>query len=302
MLFSLLVLKLIPLYLIIVCGFIAGKYLNVKKESISPLLIYIIAPAVIFYGTEQAVLTPSLLALPALTFVIACLISLVFYQIGKKIWIDSTANILGFTAGTGNTGYFGLPVITLLLGNDVLSTVVLAGLGFILYEHTLGYFLVARNQFTIKQSLLKLTKLPTIYAFLLGLILNQQANSPLLISVLDQFKGAYTILGMMIIGIGLSTATKLAWDNKLILSSFIAKFIVWPSIILALITLDQSYLHFFTHTIDQVLIILASVPLAANTVTFATELKAQPEKAAITVLLSTLLALVFIPTIVSIFF
>lgn len=302
--FTALLLKLVPLYVIIGCGYVAGKYLQVQKESISPLLIYIIAPAVIFYGTAQASLTPGLLFLPILTFFLACIISLIFFKIGKRIWSDSTSNILGFTAGTGNTGYFGLPVITLIMGNTILSTVILATMGFLLYENTLGYYLVARNQYTFGQSLIKLIKLPTVYAFILGLlasklvlVLPDVANT-----ILDQFKGSYTILGMMIIGIGLSQATKIAIDSTLIMLSFLAKFIIWPLMILGTIFLDQQFTHLFTPTINQVLIILSCVPLAANTVTFATELKAQPEKAAITVLLSTIFSLFFIPALITMFF
>ncbi len=302
--FIALLLKLVPLYLIIGCGYIAGKYLRVQKESISPLLIYIIAPAVIFYGTAQATLTAGLLFLPVLTFFLACVISLIFFRIGKRIWSDSTSNILGFTAGTGNTGYFGLPVITLILGNTILSTVVLATMGFLLYENTLGYYLIARNQYTFSQSLIKLAKLPTVYAFILGLIASKISMTlpDIAYTILDQFKGSYTILGMMIIGIGLSQASKLAVDSKLIMLSFLAKFLVWPLTILGAIFLDHQFTQLFTPTIDQVLIILSCVPLAANTVTFATELKAQPEKAAVTVLFSTLFALFFIPALITMFF
>ncbi len=301
--FTLLV-KLIPLYLIIGCGVIAGKYLRVQKESISPLLIYIIAPAVIFYGTQQANLTPSMLFLPVMTFVVACIISLIFFTLGKRIWSDSTGNILGFTAGTGNTGYFGLPVITLVMGNDILSTVVLATLGFLVFENTLGYYLIARTHYSLSASLFKLAKLPTIYAFILGLLVNKQTLTlpNVIINVLEQFKGGYTILGMMIIGIGLSHASKLALDGRFIFTSFLAKFIIWPLAMISIIFFDQQFTHLFTPTINQVLIILASVPLAANTVTFATELKAQPEKAAVTVLFSTLFALFFIPALVALFF
>lgn len=302
--FLTLLIKLIPLYLIIGCGVIAGKYLRVQKESISPLLIYIIAPAVIFYGTQQANLSPGMLFLPLITFSIACIVSLIFFYLGKKIWSDSTSNILGFTAGTGNTGYFGLPVITLILGNELLSVVVLATLGFLVFENTLGYYLIARTHYSFSASLLKLAKLPTIYAFILGIIFNQHAfDLPAVLgTVLEQFRGSYTILGMMIIGVGLSHASKLALDTKFIFTSFLAKFIIWPLAVLGIILLDQKFTYLFTPAIIEVLIILASVPMAANTVTFATELKAQPEKAAVTVLISTIFALFFIPSIVAIFF
>jgi predicted permease len=51
----------------------------------------------------------------------------------------------------------------------------------------------------------------------------------------------------------------------------------------------------------DVLLVLSVTPIASNTVAFAAKLKAHPEKAALTVLLSTLFALVYIPIFVSIF-
>ncbi len=44
---------------------------------------------------------------------------------------------------------------------------------------------------------------------------------------------------------------------------------------------------------------MSIVPLAANTVAIATELKTYPEKASVAVLMSTLFALFFIPLVVS---
>src|SRR5690348_8810287 len=43
-----LLIKLIPLYCVILLGFLAGRYLHAQKETIGSLLIYIIAPFVIF--------------------------------------------------------------------------------------------------------------------------------------------------------------------------------------------------------------------------------------------------------------
>jgi len=48
--FLLLFTRLIPLYLIIGLGYIAGKKLHAEKETIAALLIYILAPVVVFDG------------------------------------------------------------------------------------------------------------------------------------------------------------------------------------------------------------------------------------------------------------
>ncbi|HRH94225.1 MAG TPA: AEC family transporter, partial [Candidatus Peribacteria bacterium] len=82
---------------------------------------------------------------------------------------------------------------------------------------------------------------------------------------------------------------------------FVAKFIVWPVVTGLIILADLSVFHLYSPVIHKVMILLSVTPLAANTVVLATALKAQPEKAALAVLLSTVFALFFIP-LVSVFF
>lgn len=64
---------------------------------------------------------------------------------------------------------------------------------------------------------------------------------------------------------------------------------------------DTTYLHFCTPLMHQVMFLLSIVPLAANTVALATELKAEPEKAATSVFFSTLFVLFYIPVMTMLF-
>ena len=216
---------------------------------------------------------------------------------------DSTKNILAFAAGAGNVGYFGLPIISTLLGESAFSVATLSILGIVLYENSVGFFLTAKGNHTAKESLLKVIRLPVIYAFLVALLLNifnvQLGN--IFVTTIVNFKGAYTLLGMMIIGMGLATISIRQIDYKFISLAFLAKFIFWPLIIFGIIALDRHIFHLYTSTIYNVLITMAIVPLAANTVAVATELKVHPDKAAWAVLLSTLFALFYIPIMVSLF-
>jgi predicted permease len=65
--------------------------------------------------------------------------------------------------------------------------------------------------------------------------------------------------------------------------------------VIVIILLDNAFWHFYTVEIHQVMLILAVTPIAVKTVSYATELRVQPEKAALATLLSTLFALVTIP-------
>jgi len=285
-------------------GYLAAKGLGAQKETIAKLLIYIIAPAVLFYGAFTTKINFANLSLPLLFFTIACLMSLLFYWIGTLVYKkDSTRNILAFTSGTGNTGYFGLPVIYAVLGEQAFSLAALSILGFVLYENTLGFYLTAKGNYSAKDSLKKVVKLPIVYAFAIGLLLNLFSVNlgDIAITTIGHFKGAYTLLGMMIIGMGLASVRLHHLDLKFISLTFLAKFITWPLIIAGIIFLDQTIFHLYNTPTYNVMIIMAIVPLAANTVAFATELRVHPDKAALAVLLSTLFALFYIPLATTLF-
>lgn len=302
--FLTIILKLIPLYIIIALGFVAAQKLKAQKETIAKLLIYIIAPVVVFYGTYTAEMNFANLSLPILFLVVCCVLSLIFLAIGKGIYkTDTTKNILAFTAGDGNTGYFGFPVIAAVLGEKAFSLAVLSALGFILYENSLGFFITAKANYSAKQSLLRIIKLPSIYAFILGILFNifHIQFPDAITTTIVNFKDAYTLLGMMMIGMGLSTINIRNIDFKFISLSFLAKFIAWPLVIFGIIFLDTNFIHIYTPAIHDVLIVMSIVPLAANTVAYATELKVHPDKAAIAVLLSTLFALFYIPFMTGLF-
>src|SRR5438552_2054663 len=137
--------KLIPLYFVIFLGYIAGRFLRAQKATLASLLVYIISPLVIFHGVVTTTLDASALSLPIFFFTACCVLSSVFLAIGSRLWRDSTKNILAFTAGTGNTGYFGLPVALALFNEEVVGTMVFSILGFVLYENSLGFFIAARR-------------------------------------------------------------------------------------------------------------------------------------------------------------
>jgi hypothetical protein len=296
--------KLFPLYLIVFLGWIAGRYLEVKKESIASLLIYIIAPVVVFNGVITTELNFSTLSLPVLFFTLACLLCLLFYFIGTFIWEGSEKNILAFTSGVGNVGYFGLPVVLSLFGEKFLGVAVLSVLGFILYENSLGFFVVAKGRYTRNEALKKVLTLPALYAFFVGLIVNLShvQLGTVVFDIIGSFRGAYTVLGMMLVGLGLSQVTRMSFDPVFSGIAFLAKFVAWPLVVGTIVFFDIHFFHVYSTELYKIMLVMSIVPLASNTIAFATKLGTHPEKAAVTVLLSTLFALVYIPLFVSLIF
>lgn len=301
--FFTLLLKLIPFYLFILLGFIAGKYLNAHKESIASIVIYIVTPVIVFHGAATTQINIGTMSLPLIFFLISSSMCLLVYNIVKHIWQDSTRNILAFAAGSGNTGYFGLPVAIAIFGEKATPLVVLCIMGFVLYENSLGFFITARGHHTVGESIRKVLKLPSIYAFIFGLFVNVLGITlgSIYFDTVTIFRGAYTLLGMMIIGLGLSAITKFEFDMKFIFVSFFVKFLLWPFVIVTVIIADTLLFKIYNPSIHKVMILMSVVPLAANTVAYATALRAQPEKASMAVLLSTIFALFYIPLIAGIY-
>lgn len=300
--FFLLIVKLIPLYSLIFLGFIADRFLKVKKEAISPLLIYLISPLVVFQGIVSRDFTPSILLIPFIFLFIALFMSLSFFALFKNSWNDATRNVLSFSVGACNAGYFGLPIILMLFGQEALQVVVMAIFSVQFFEITFGFYIMARGNFSPKASFMKLVKLPTIYAFALGLILNgcgYRAEGSIQ-EFFALFKGAYSVLGMMLIGLALSSVKRQTFDLKFLSLAMLGKFVLWPLFMLGFIMLDQHFFHLYDLFTHKILMILSAVPIAANTVAFATQLETRPDKAAAVVVLSTLIALIFLPMMVGI--
>lgn len=294
--------KIYPLYLLVVAGYVAGKFLKADKDTIASLLIYIVTPVVVFNGVATAPFNSAYFLLPVIFFVAACGLSLAFYYIGGLFWKTSERNLLSFIAGASNTGYFGIPLIFALFGNSGLSIAVFSGLGIILYQNTRGYYIIAKSHATAKESLVKVIRLPVIHAFALGAIANL-AHIPIegsLATTFGYFNGAFTVLGMMILGISLASVTRASFDLKFTVVAFVAKFAAFPLIIGLFVLADAYSWHLFSNEIHKIILILSIVPMATNTVTYASHLKAHPVKAAFTVLLSTLFGLVYIPLFVAV--
>ena len=303
-LFFSLLFKITPLYALILLGYISGKKLKTQKETIASLLIYVIVPVVIFNSIATSEIKFELLLLPLIFLILCCFMCLLFYYIGGNYFKDSTRNILAFAVGSANTGYFGVPVAIELIGPSCLGIVILCILGFTLYENSLGFFITAKGNHSASEAVTKLLRLPTVYVFFAALVVNKLGINLgyNYITFAKNFIGAYTILGMMLIGMGLADIKSYKFDFKFVLATTFAKFVLWPAIILLLVFLDRNILHYFNETVYKVMVLISIVPLAANTVAFATELKAQPEKASLAVFISTLIALVYIPFFTTIIF
>jgi predicted permease len=296
-------LKIAPLYLIVLLGFIGGKLLKIDRSSIISVLFYLVTPIVFFDTGVNTKLHVGYLLLPIIFFLLASLLCLLYLHYAKKIWHDQRSSILAFAAGSSNTGYFGLPIALMFFDIQTVGIYMLASTGMSIFDYTVGAYVMARGHYTKKQALYKLLKLPMLYAFTLGIMLNAYSIvMPYgLNNLLMHIRGTFIILGTMMIGLSLSTLKHFKLDFKFISAILSAKFIVYPLIVGCLIYIDRTIFHLYSSNIHAVILLLSFMPAAVNTVIFAALHGSYVEEAATAVLICTILAMFLVPAVVSLF-
>lgn len=304
MLFSSLFFKILPLYFNMILGVIANKLLKTPRDPLARLIFFLINPFIIFNGVLTTHLTWEILSLPLVVFAISSSLCLIFYKISERLWSDKTREVLAFAAGSGNTGYFGLPLALLLFNDQGEGVYIMAAFGVTFYDNTVGYYILAKEQEPFYKTFIKLLKVPAIYAFSIGLIFNflDVKVNEVFEDFMTHLKGAYTLLGMMILGLSLANLKTFRLDMSFIGLTFLAKFFVWPAATLAFTILDYLVFGFYDASVYRAIMLVSFVPLGVNTVILASLFDAEPEKASTAVLLSTAFALFYVPLLASFFF
>ncbi|UOA09263.1 AEC family transporter [Methylobacter sp. S3L5C] len=293
-----LLMRVLFLVAIAVLGLGVGKKFSISQKEISTLLVYVISPAVMFVSVLQAPDGRNYLFYTFGAFIICCMMATIALQLGRLLWRDSTSNLFAFAGGTGNTGYFGLPLALDLFDAKGVAIAVFIILGVNLYEFSYGYYLTSRGSYTVSQSVKKIVGMPILYAFVLAMALRLLGVHlhPVILSGLSNFKGAYSVLGMMVIGLTMARFTKLEVDWRFLSAALGWKYVVWPS-------LGFLVIHLFSAKMDNVeqsiILLMACVPMAGNTVVIANDLNIHPEKAATAVMASMLLAIAVVPLVLA---
>ncbi len=304
-LFKNLLLKILPLYLITLIGYISGKFLEIDRKSIALVIMYIIAPVVFFTGIAHDNIPIKNLTISAFVFSTCAILALIFLGLGSLIWKDSTKNILALCSSSGNMGYFGIPVGLAIFGTKALGTLIMAMLGIIIFQNSLAFFIAANGKYNFIKSLQRTLLVPNIYAVALAFWLNSFIDFKNLqgfwaktFDLAKDFTGAYSILGMLIVGFSLSQIKSITVDKKtwLFLSlSLIAKFIAFPLLTYLFILVDKHNFHLFNNRIYNILLMLSLAPIPANAVVIASTLKLNTDMISIAVLVSNIFALFLIP-------
>ena len=298
--FQVLLPQMSVLYIIIAVGYLLGKFLHITSIEISKIVIYFITPSLIFFATYNVELNIATLSIPLIIISIQTLIELLILWFFKYIIQDKKIFMISFMSATSNGGYLGVPIAMMLFSPAVVSMYILAVFGKNLQESIYGVYIIARTKHSIKDSIKKMLKLPLFYAGILGFSLNYFGiQLPDIINHMDiNIKHTYSIMGMLIVGLGFTKFTKNKFDFSFVIIPTIAQFAIWPFLTLGVIGIDQHYLHFLNSDIHKVLLLYSLMPVAINATALASIFSFNIEKTAFATILNNLMALVYIPMMI----
>ncbi len=299
----LLIANIIPLYALIALGYIGGRWLDVNLHSLATVAIYLVAPVVNFGAMARMHFEAAYMALPVLVFCVSAGIGLITYKFATAHWKSNVANLVAMGSVTGNTGYFGLPIVMALFGERWAGVYLFMNVALVLSEIGLGYYFGARGHADITGALKKVARLPIFYAVVAGFLFNMSGLT--LPDSATRFwtygTGAWVFLGMMLLGVALGKLPKLEIDLKLAAWMFAPKFILWPLAGFIIVAADLFLLRALPPEVHQMFLIFCTVPMAGNLVAYAATLNLHPERAAPVVLASTVFALFTIPAALAVY-
>lgn len=290
-------LNMTPLYVLIAIGYLAGRKLEIDTASLGTLSLFVLVPSVMFTSVWTLELQPEYLLLPALVLGIEVVLAVIIYHITKRIFKDARTNLVTMCCVMGNAGYFGIPMVLILFDAAWVGVYVMMVLGCSIFQATGGYYLAARGKFDVAESLKRLARFPSLYAVAAGLAFNL-AGVPLPDGMAEwptHLKGAFIVVGMLIVGTALPHWREIRVSPRFLSVALTGKYLAWPALMLAIILVDRQHFGLLQAEVHLLLMILSLVPPGANIPAFALHLDLMPQKAATTVLIGTVLGLLYIP-------
>ena len=291
------------LVLLIAAGYIAvaTKILDPRAtRGLSGLLVNITLPALII-ASMQVPFTPERLA-GAETLVLAtgALFAISFaiaWAVSKAMRVPAAEEgVLQFAIVFGNVGFMGFPVALTLFGEESLFYVAIFNLVFNVLVFSVGIAMLTGGRGERFDPKLLLN--PGIAASVVGLALflgSVEIPSPFIDSI-DLLGGVTTPLAMIIVGAMLATFPA---------REMVGNWRIWAASAILLLAIPAAYCYLFAPIvpdpfINGIMITMAAMPAAANTVIFAEQYGADSRLASQIVFVSTIGSLVTIPLIATV--
>ncbi|HEY1214631.1 MAG TPA: AEC family transporter [Bryobacteraceae bacterium] len=290
----------LPISFPIIAGALLKKLQGLETKSLSIIALYVLGPGLIFNALYKAELSYSdmykTLAFSVLNLGLLWGISVLC----ARIFSLSNEERSGLTLASAftNSINYGLPLVLLAFGKIGLDKASVYVIIQTLIVNTLGIYFAARSHFTIRQAIRSIFKMPTVYAAAAALLLRLLHTG--LPGVVDQgvimLANAYSPVVLCILGAQMMSMRSAALPRtKALYIGLIVRLLAAPFIASAIL-----YALGVNGVLFAVLMILASMPSAVNSVMLAEQFHSAPKLVSKCILWSTLASFILLPILIRI--
>src|ERR1044071_4402105 len=280
--------NILPIILLAGAGFALGKMLQIDPRSLGRVVFYVFSPVLLFdllVNNQLKFNEAAIVAVFAICFIL--FMGLITLLLGSLFKLERPALIaILVTTMFANTGNYGLPLVSFAFGEQALSY---AGIYFAtttLLFYTLGVFLASLGHMSLKEAMIGLLKIPTLYAVLLSILINT-LNMPIPVPVtraVDLAAGGSIPLMLVLLGVQL-TSLEFSENQRALQLSVGLRLIVAP-----LIALLFAALFGLSVPARQASVTEASMPGMVSATVLATEYELDTRLVTAVIFISTLLS------------
>jgi hypothetical protein len=295
-------LSVLGIYLFIAVGFGAKWTFKEKMDerTITLLSVYFLQIFLTFWGLLKRPIDTELLFAPSLYLGISLLALLLMIPLARLFFHEpKERSIATVSALIGNTGNLGIPLSIALFGEESIPYVALINLMNVFVVYTIGVFYYSRGEFSLRDSLLNILKLPVLWAAMVAITLNLVGYVPSTAVDKTLMMGAYTSMSIQLILFGMYLyGTKLREIN-LRLSGWVVgtKFLFIPLLAFWMLSLVD-----MEPMVKGILFLELIVPLAVANVNLASLYNCAPRTVTVQVFITSVLFLgiaLFLPTLLT---
>ncbi len=280
--------NILPIVLLAGAGFILGKLFHIDARSLGRVVFYVFSPVLIFNLLVQNHLKlQEAIGVIALAVCVILVIGLVTFILGSLLKLERPAlTAILITTMFSNTGNYGLPLISFAFGEQALSY---AGIYFVTVTfifYTLGVLIASLGHMSLKEALLGLFKVPTLYGVLLAILINLfhiQIPGPLNRTIELAASGTIPLM-LILLGVEL-TRIQFSGSIRAIQISVFLRLIIAP-----LIAFGFSLLFGISRPALQASVTESAMPTIVSSTVLATEYQLDSKLVTAIIFISTLLS------------
>ena len=289
-----LIAKLAPAYGYVVLGYVAKRFGRIPEQHVAKVLFFALIPLVVFKGALFSS-TDRFAILAALSFLSSIGMAGIGHRMRSRFADVTPGGVLMCLFAYFNIGWFGIPVVYAIWGDAAALVMTALYVGGMLFGNTVGYALIASDSGGARGAVMKLTRVPALYAVAIALLLRQLGCSEVLAAngmvsgLLDLATRLTSILGMALVGMSVVNVDikQVAWRR---LAALLLTRIIAAAVLVVSVSVILEALGVLSPLEAKILRLLPCLPIAANMLVFVAKDRGDVRLVGVALLTSTILS------------